>query len=496
MISVEDWAEIRRLHKVEKLSKRAIARRLGLHRKTVNRALDNDEPPSYQRRQLRESLLAPYQAKIHALLSQEPKLSGVNIYNNIKAEGYQGQLTILRDYLREIRPQYQPRTVYLRMSYEPGEYGQVDWAEMPGPVLWQGQWCKVYGLVMVLCHCRLMYLEFSLSSQLPDFLRCHQHGLRYFGGTPRSWVYDNMTSVVKQRRGKAVTFNDTFWQFAGYYNFKPHACWPAAPNQKGIVERPIDYIKTNFWAGRDFTDFDDLVHQGREWLEQTANARLHRTTRQIPRRHFEAEQPQLLPLPQEPWDTDWVLYPRVSKDCVVRVDRNDYSVPWQVAERHRQVEVRVTGQWVAILAGGQQVARHPRCYGRYQQVLDPHHYDGLAQSRAGAVFTRLEKGFLSAYGSVGQRFYDGLGRKTERLKAALQAILQLERRYPHADIVAALTTAVEQRCFDPLVVEYLLRAGQLKPVAPVSIPGLEHVRVEQRSLHSYDRCFGSPGGQP
>ena len=103
----------------------------------MSRALDNEEPPSYQPRQPRESLLEPYQAKIHALLSQDPKLSGVNIYNKIKPEGYQGQLTILRDYLRDIRPQYQPRTVYLRMSYEPGEYGQVDWAEMPGPVLWQ-----------------------------------------------------------------------------------------------------------------------------------------------------------------------------------------------------------------------------------------------------------------------------------------------------------------------------------------------------------------------
>jgi transposase len=494
MISVADWAEIRRLHKIEKLSKRAIAARMGVHRNTVTRALENDEPPRYRRGRTRESLLAPYQAKIHALLSQDPKLSAVRIYNQIEPEGYQGKLTILRDYLREIRPQYKPRAVYLRMSYEPGQYGQVDWAEMPAPVLWQGQWCKVYALVMVLCHSRLMYLEFSLSSQLYDFLRCHQNGLRYFKGSPKQWVYDNMTSVVKRRRGKAVTFNDTFMQFADYYAFKPHACWPAAPNQKGIVERPIDYIKGNFWAGRDFADFDDLVQQGRTWLEQTANARLHRTTRQVPRRHFESERPHLLPLPKEPWDTAWVLYPRVSKDCVVRVQTNDYSVPWQVAQQHRHLEVRVSGQWVHILADSKEVACHRRCYTKHQQILMPEHYQGLWQTRAGSVFARLEKGFLSAYGQVGQRFYDGLGRKTKHLKRALKAILRLERRYPHADILAALTTAVEHRCFDPLVVEYLLRVGQLKPVSPVSIPQLDYVTVEQRSLHSYDQCFSLNGG--
>jgi transposase len=490
---VEDWAEIRRLAKVEKLSKRAIARRLRLHRNTVSRALDSDQPPRYKKREMQETLLDPYKPKIHALLSEDPKLSAVRIFDKIEPEGYQGQLTILREYLRQVRPEYKLREVYLRMSYQPGQYAQVDWGEMPDPVLWQGQLCKVYAFVMVLCYSRLLYLEFSLSSQLYDFLRCHQHGLTYFAGVPQSCVYDNLTSVVKQRRGKEISFNDTFLQFAGYYTFRPQACWPGAPHQKGAVERPIDYIKGNFWAGRDFADFDDLVGQGGWWLDQTANARLHRTTRQVPREHFEAERSHLLPLPAEPYDTAWVLYPRVSKDCVVRVQTNDYSVPWQIAQRHRSVEVRVDGQWVHILANGDEIACHPRCYGRHQQILDQTHYDGLWQSRAGQAFARLEKGFLTAYGPVGHQFYEGLGRKTERLKSALQAILKLERRYAHADIEAALQTAVAHRYFDPMVVEYLLRAGSLQPEPPPPVPILNEVAVEQRALSSYDQFFGTGG---
>jgi transposase len=185
MITVEDWAEIRRLRKVEKLSERAIARRLGIHRETVKRALANAEAPSYQR-EGRVSVLDSYKAKIHALLGQDHELSGVRILEIIRGDGYPGQVSILRDYLRQVRPEYKPRAVYLRMSYEPGEYGQVDWGEMPKPVLWQGQWCKVYALVMVLCYSRLLYVEFSLSSQLADFLRCHQNGLRFFGGYMRN----------------------------------------------------------------------------------------------------------------------------------------------------------------------------------------------------------------------------------------------------------------------------------------------------------------------
>jgi hypothetical protein len=347
---------------------------------------------------------------------------------------------------------------------------------------------------MVLCYSRLLYVEFSLSSQLADFLGCHQNGLRFFGGSPKAWVYDNLSSVVKQRRGKEVSFNETFAQFAGYYLFRPHPCWPAAPNQKGVVERPIDYLKGNFWAGRYFADFPDLVQQGGQWLQETANARVHRTTQQVPQQLFETERPHLLALPAEPFDTSWVLYPRVSKDCVVRVQTNDYSVPWQIAQHYRRLEVRVEGEWVRLRVEGREIACHPRCYGHHQQILHRQHYAGLHQQQPPGAFARLEQGFLSAYGEVGRQFYEGLGRKTERLQSALQAIVRLESQYPHSDILAALRLAVQHRYFDPLAVEYLLRVVSLTagPVPPT--PTSVEVVVEERALSSYDH-FISGGGR-
>jgi transposase len=492
MITVEDWAEIRRLHKVEKMSKRAIAKRLGIHRDTVSRALEVDKPSKYERAS-NGSMLDPYKPKIHALLAENPNLSSVRILEIIEGEKYPGKISILRDFVRAIRPQYKPKEVYIRMEYQPGEYGQIDWGEMPDPVRWQGHLCQVNAFVMVVCYSRLLYVEFSLATKLADFLRCHQNALRFLGGTPKCCVYDNLSSVVKRRRGTDITLNETFQQFAGYYYFKVHPCWPGAAHQKGAVERPIDYIANNFWAGRYFVDFEDLVSQGRVWLEETANVRVHSTTRQQPVDLFEEERGHLLALPAEPFDTDWVLYPKVRKDCVIRVETNDYSVPWKYAQRHRDqaVEVRVEGEWVRIMeANGEEAARHPRCYARHQQILDRSHYDGLWKSRAAAAFAALERGFLEAYGEMGRHFYVGLGRKTKRLKAALQTVLRLEQRYPHADILAALEIAVQHSYFDVAAVEYLLRSGRAisasQPVIPTSIC----VPVEERGLETYDRLYG------
>ena len=491
MISVAHWAEIRRLHKVEKLSKRAIARQLGVHRDTVTSALATDEPPQYER-EPRGSILDPYKPKIHALLARDAGLSGVRILEIVQGEGYPGKISILRDFLREVRPQYRLPPVYIRMEYHPAEYGQIDWGEMPDPVLWQGHLCEVHAFVMVMCYSRLLYLEFSLATKLEDFLRCHQNGLRFFGGSPKSCVYDNLSSVVKRRRGTDITLNETFQQFAGYHCFQVHACWPNSPNQKGAVERPIDYIKGNFWAGRYFADFHDLNRQRWGWLNETANARVHSVTHRRPVEHFEEERDALLPLPPEPFDTDRVLYPKVSKDCIVRVDTNDYSVPWRTAQRHRlkPIEVRVDGEWVRIVDGGKEVARHPRSFARHQQIIDRSHYDGLWKSRAAVAFKTLEKGFLEAYGDVGRHFYAGLGRKTERLKTSLEAILRLEQQYPHDDIVAAMTVAVQNGTFDVAVIQYLLHTGRAVSTGSSVTPTAIQVPVEERALATYDQLQG------
>jgi transposase len=484
MISVANWADIRRLFYAEHISKRKIAKRLGIHRDTVRAAIAATQPPKYER-EPRGSKLDPYKTNIQALLKETPDLSAVRLQEILEGEGYQGKISILKQYVQQVRPQFKPPEAFVRMTYAPGEYGQVDWAELPDRVLHQGVPCKVYAFVMVLCYSRELYVEFSLATQLPDFLRCHQNALRCFGGSPKTNVYDNLSSVVLTRRGADVTFTENFLAFAGHYCFEPKACWPYRPNEKGVVERPIDYLKRNFWAGRTFRDFDDLVAQGHTWLVR-ANQRVHGTLKERPCDRFAYERPLLTPLPTASLNTDWVLFPRVTKDCVIRVATNDYSVPWRLARQRVQVNVDATT--VRIYHAGKLAAEHARSYGKYRQIANPQHYEGLWHRKPSAHFLRLHQVYRETYGEVGERFFQGLSRATAHLEQALADLVALPETYRPADIQRAMEWAMQQGRYDPAVVRLLLIPAPTTRPTPLAVAVTPEVEV--RDLVVYDALAG------
>jgi len=480
MIPVADWADIRRMYYADHLSKRKIAKRLDVHRDTVSAAIAAEQPPAYKR-EPRGSKLDPYKSKIQVLLKETPDLSAVRLQEILEGEGYLGKISLLKQYVQQVRPQFKPPAAFVRMTYAPGEYGQIDWAEMPDRVMHHGNLCKVYAFVMVLCYSRELYIEFSLATQLNDFLRCHQNALRCFGGSPKTNVYDNLTSVVATRRGTEVTFNENFLALAGHYCFESKACWPYRPNEKGVVERPVDYLKRNFWAGRTFRDFDDVVAQGRVWLEH-ANQRLHGTLKERPCDRFAYERTSLTPLPIQLLNTDWVLFPRVTKDCVIRVATNDYSVPWQLARQ--QVEVRIDAQMVRIYHEGKVVAEHARSYGKYRQISNPQHYAGLWNRQPSAHFLRVRQTYQEIYGAIGERFFQGLSRATLHLEQALSDLVSLPETYRREDIERALEMAMNQGRYDPALIRLLLIPAP--STRPVPIPVAVLTDVEIRDLTVYD----------
>lgn len=484
MISVADWADIRRMYYADHLSKRKIAKRLGVHRDTVSAAIAAEQPPEYKR-EPRRSKLDPYKPKIQTLLKETPDLSAVRLQEILEGEGYLGKISRLKQYVQQIRPQFKPPTAFVRMTYTPGEYGQVDWAELPDRVMHQGILCKVYVFVMVLCYSRQLYIEFSLATQLSDFLRCHQNALRFFGGSPKTNVYDNLTSVVLTRRGTEVTFNESFLALAGHYCFEPKACWPYHPNEKGVVERPIHYLKHNFWAGRSFRDFEDVVAQGRLWLEH-ANQRIHGTLKERPCDRWAYEQPLLTPLPTQLLNTDWVLFPRVTKDCVIRVATNDYSVPWQLARQ--QVEVRVDAQSVRVHHEGKVVAEHARSYGKYRQISNSQHYAGLWNRQPSAHFLRVRQVYQETYGEMGERFFQGLSRATVHLEQALTDLVSLPETYRREDVLRAMEMAMNQGRYDPAMVRLLLIPAPSTRPAPLAVAVT--TAVEVRDLAVYDVLTG------
>jgi transposase len=486
MLTVETWAEIRRLHFVEKLSKRAIARRLGIHRATVTRALASQLLPAYTRAP-QPSLLDPYKPRIQSLLEVYPELSGVRIRELLQAEGYRGGRTIVNDYLREVRGMRRSHPVYQQTVYAPGAFGQIDWAQMPDRVPYAGEWRTVYAFLMTLCYSRMLYVEFTLSCRTEDFLRAHRRALEYLGGSPRTCVYDNLRTVVARRRGREVVFTPQILAFAGTYHFAPYACWPAMPHQKELVERPVDFVKRNFWAGRAFRDFTEIAPAAQPWLTQ-ANQRIHGTTRRRPCELWEEERGALLPLPEVPYDTDVVLRVPIRRwgHCV-RFDTNDYSLPATCAQHSHWITLRADDRQVRCYDDAHCVATHTRCWARHRQVVDPAHAQTLRPQRPAARYAQLEQAFLTRYGEPGRAFYLGLGTKTERLEQHLQTILRLETAASPAAITAALTQATAAGTFDAAAVAYLLyRAADPARPAPAAVPPSPAIDVPTRDLRTYD----------
>jgi len=177
MIKVEQWAEIRRLHRVEGLSIRAIARRLGIARETVKRALVSEQPPKYMRKPM-PSKLDPHKRRIAELLEEFPRLSGVRVHEILSEEGFKGSVSLVRAYLREVRPR--PIEAYQRTEYRPGAIGQVDWAKMPNPIPDPlGVPRRPWALIITLGYSRMLTLGFSFRTRMVDFLRCHVQALEF-----------------------------------------------------------------------------------------------------------------------------------------------------------------------------------------------------------------------------------------------------------------------------------------------------------------------------
>ena len=369
MVSVEQWAEIRRLHRVEGLSIKAIGRRMRVARNTVREVLRSGAPPQYHR-PAGPSKLDPFKGRIAELIGEYPKLSAVRVREILTQDGFTGGETIVRAYLRRVRPR--PIAAFQRTVYLPGEIGQVDWAEMPDPIPdAYGKLRRVYAFVMVLGYSRMLTVVFSFRTRLVDFLRCHAEALAFFGGTPRTIVYDNLKSVVLSRRGAEVTFNPAFLPFADRYEFRPLPTWPGEPHEKGLVERPILYIKTNFWAGREFADMEDLQEQGSNWRDRKCNVRMHSGLDERPLDRFELERSRLLALPAEPHQAEEILFAKASRWGYVRLDGNDYSIPLILAGRRLAAKLDATS--VRVFDQGRLVSEHARCFGHHQVITVPEH---------------------------------------------------------------------------------------------------------------------------
>ena len=314
------------------------------------------------------SLLDPHQPAIDRLIEKYPDLSAVRVLEEIRKTGYPGEVTLVRNYLRETRPSR--ARVYQEVEYAPGEAMQVDWGSC-GLVSVGESLRKVSVFVAVLCFSRLLYIEFALNESKGTFYRAIVRALRFFGGSVARIINDNLKAAVLSGAGQTARFHPEFEALCAYHGrMKPIACERSDPESKGVVEGSVRYVKHNALKGRseELLTFEDYQKLAVYWPTQIANVRRHETTGERPLDRFERERSLLRPPPEIPFDADDVIAAVVTPHARVRFDTNRYSVPPEYTRKH--VFLRVNDQEVRVVHRGAEIALHRRSYQRRRIITE------------------------------------------------------------------------------------------------------------------------------
>jgi transposase len=375
VISVQLWAEVRRMRFVDGLAIREIRRRTGLHRETIRRALRSESPRAYSRPG-RGSKLDPFKDEVHRLLDDDAGIESQRIRELLAEQGFEGGRTIVDDYVRAVRPYYlRPRT-HQRTVYRPGELCQIDlWQPRREIPVGFGQTRKGFVVVCALGYSRFAAGTLVFSKEAPDILFGLWRCLCRIGGLPARLVCDR-EGALHAGGGRP---SEPFAAFCGQLPVGVRILDPGDCQAKGVVERLQGFMATSFEPGRTFVNELDFQDQLDRWFAGRANARTHRTLRERPVDRLERER--LRPLPEWPPDTDRRLVVRVPPQPYVHVDRNDYSLDPRFVGR--RVELRVTQRELVAIAldTGELVTRHRRVFAGGLTLTDPVHQAELDRLR-------------------------------------------------------------------------------------------------------------------
>ena len=441
MIDYPTYCRIHDAHHQQGLNVSQIARALALDPKTVTKWLAE---PRYRQRLAvpRASKLDPYKAQIRQWLEAHP-YSAQQVFQRLHEAGFDGGITIVKDYVHTIRPRRAP--AFLTLTFAPGECAQVDWGLYGSVPVGQCR-RKLSFFVMVLCYSRLMYLEFTLSQTMEQFLACHLHAFEYFGGrVPEKIMVDNLKSaVLKRLTGAAPVFNPRYADFARHAGFTIKPCNVRKGQEKGRVESAVGYVKKNLLNGLEIPDFSALNPAARVWLDTIANVRLHGETHQRPVDLFQQEQAQLHPSPAGPFDIATILCVRASSRFRVTYDTNRYSVPAEYAST--ALTCKVYPERLCIYHQDRLIARHPRCYEHHQDIEDPDHPKALLAQRRNAREQKLLGRFLTLSPRAAA-YYQALAQRRLNPRHHVQKIVALSEIYGPEAVARAMEDAFAFQAF-------------------------------------------------
>jgi transposase len=482
-------AQILRYYHAEKWTIGTIADQLHVHHSVVRRVLAQAGLPGLGS-PARKSKVDPYLPFIHQTLETFPTLTASRLYGMVRERGYSGRPDHFRHLIACRRPRPKAEA-YLRLRSLPGEQAQVDWGHFGHLEIGRAR-RPLMAFVMVLSHSRQIFLRFFPDARMESFLRGHAAAFDAWGGVPRVLLYDNLKSVVLERRGDAIRFHSTLLNFAGQYRYEPRPVAIARGNEKGRVERAIRYVRDGFFAARTFKDLDDLNAQADAWCIGSAADRRcpgepDRTVREV----FGEERSRLLALPDNPAPLLEQVAASVGKTPYVRFDLNDYSVPH--THVRRMLTVLASPHEVRIVDGGTLLARHKRSYDKGAQIEEPAHVRALVEEKR-AAHQHRGNDRLARAAPASQALLERAAERGANLGAITAGLLRLLDRYDAAALQAAILEALERDVPHPNAVRFALerQREQQGDAPPIAIVLPAHVRdrdapVRPHALETYDQ---------
>ena len=357
----------------EGLAKAEIARRLGRSRQTIYNWLKQESAPKTKSR--RPSKLDPFKVYLKSRLERFD-LPATVLQREIRKQGYDGGLTILREYVAGVKAR-EVRRLVDRFETEPGRQAQVDWASC-GTIVHKGRRRRLSLLVVVLGYSRTIWAQFVVSERRPVMLELLEQAFRELGGVPKELLIDNLKQAIAVARSaeEPAKVQPEFASFADHWGFEVLACPPYWPRAKGKVERAISYLKSCFLEGREFADLDALNAQLRQWLAEVANVRTHGTTQERPVDRLPADQEAMLALVQRPFPAAERAQRLTDHDARISFGGVRYSVDPTILHRRRGEGVEVcvgTDERLRIYHRGHLVGDHPRLPSGSPPCDDPQH---------------------------------------------------------------------------------------------------------------------------
>jgi len=483
MLIMKEYQHIRQL-KQEGTSIKGIVEMTGYARNTVRKVLKSDaDESSYHLAMDKPSTVEPFRTEVEEKLKKGLRLT--RIWREIKeGKGFGGSYSAIRRFVRRLKRENP--VAYIRFETLPGKQIQNDWSSFEVEFVNGKRIVQLSNFV--LSFSRKMHGTWYDRGILPNLIDSHKKAFKVFGGLTNDFVYDNQKSVVAYRFKKEIILNGKFQKFAEYYGFNPVLCTPYKPNSKGKIERPFQYIEADFVRDRIFVDLADLNRQYEDWLDKIANQRVHGTTGKVPDVLWEQEKPALRPLPEKEYEYFELLSRKVATDCLISVDGNRYSIPWERAGS--TVSVKNYPDHFEVFSATEKITEHKKTTQKNQMIIKREHYDGLKQRREPQQLSTMQARFKMLAENRGEEYFLGLMRHH---KACISMIgprfLQLFENYPAELLREIISACVTHEIYDfSQLREYLRKMPPVVTVAPPYRP--YHSNVEPRNLRVYAEIGG------